>query len=335
MTTYIERYKNGEHERVWGELHQLGAKVRGENIFPDALEVARETMSRVRQNLEILIGRLAQIGFVFGYDHRFRHMFLPPFTPDQQDHYLHAWNWVRQQPPVFAVVQPGSDERETEDTFGHEDEVSSWYDDVEDAFGHEDEVSSWYDDVREGQHLGDEITIPAFSTPLARYLNEIEQLTGPMALSARAWYEIVGTVNLYGYHEGWSTHLRSFYDNPRIASYIAGALMSMCDPLQVAPIDEAFLATVRRLSSQAPVVPIAFEFAPDGHGKDYRSTSGTPYIFSFPDPQADAMLRRTSPQGLVPYLRQCFAWGGFPGMAQWPSVPKDDLEFLTHDLVAF
>jgi hypothetical protein len=43
MTTYLERYRNGEREQVWAELLALGAQVREEPLFSDALAIARET----------------------------------------------------------------------------------------------------------------------------------------------------------------------------------------------------------------------------------------------------------------------------------------------------
>ncbi len=66
---YLERYASGEHEQIWDDLLALGAKAREGQVYPDALAVARETMGRVRQNIEELIQRLLRIGFVFRYDH--------------------------------------------------------------------------------------------------------------------------------------------------------------------------------------------------------------------------------------------------------------------------
>jgi hypothetical protein len=44
--SYLERYLTGEHEQVWAELVALGAAVRDEPLYSDALAVARETMRR-------------------------------------------------------------------------------------------------------------------------------------------------------------------------------------------------------------------------------------------------------------------------------------------------
>ena len=65
--SYLERYIAGEHEPVWAELQALGAAVRTEPLYSDALAVAYETMRRVRHNIEILIPRLEASGYEFGY----------------------------------------------------------------------------------------------------------------------------------------------------------------------------------------------------------------------------------------------------------------------------
>src|SRR5258706_338641 len=65
-TSYLERYLAGEHEQVWAELTALGAVVREEPLYHDALAVARETMRRARYNIELLVARLRAVDFRFG-----------------------------------------------------------------------------------------------------------------------------------------------------------------------------------------------------------------------------------------------------------------------------
>jgi len=67
MPSYLDRYLSGENEQVWDELIALGAAVREEPLYFDALAVARETMRRVQHNLELLIPRLRDLGYAFGY----------------------------------------------------------------------------------------------------------------------------------------------------------------------------------------------------------------------------------------------------------------------------
>lgn len=68
MSTYFARFWAGDCEEVWNELRGLGERVREEPIYSDALGVARETMRRVRSNIELLIPRLERVGYRFGYN---------------------------------------------------------------------------------------------------------------------------------------------------------------------------------------------------------------------------------------------------------------------------
>jgi hypothetical protein len=65
MASYLERYLAGGHEQVWRELMALGDGVRDEPVFADAYAVERETMGRVRRNVERLILRLRDMGYSF------------------------------------------------------------------------------------------------------------------------------------------------------------------------------------------------------------------------------------------------------------------------------
>jgi hypothetical protein len=65
MADLLDRYVNGEHQAVWKELVALGDRVREESQWDRAAAVARETMSRVRANVERLIPRLEAVGYRF------------------------------------------------------------------------------------------------------------------------------------------------------------------------------------------------------------------------------------------------------------------------------
>jgi hypothetical protein len=65
--SYLEQYRQGKCIQVWAELEALGDQVRIEPVFSDAWSVAQETMRRVRYNLDLLIPRLQELGYVFGY----------------------------------------------------------------------------------------------------------------------------------------------------------------------------------------------------------------------------------------------------------------------------
>lgn len=92
MRTFHDRYKAGEHEPVWDELCALGAQVRDPLYYPDAVAVARETMLRVRLNCEMLIPRLENLGWQFGY------AWAGPWAADE----------IQEQPPRLGEPAPAT-----------------------------------------------------------------------------------------------------------------------------------------------------------------------------------------------------------------------------------
>jgi hypothetical protein len=74
--TYLDRYLVGEREAVWAELTALGSAIREQPLFADAQAVARETMTRARANVELLVQRLTALGYRFTGD-----VIGPPPTP--------------------------------------------------------------------------------------------------------------------------------------------------------------------------------------------------------------------------------------------------------------
>ena len=84
MTSFTERYKQGDRERVWSELVALGNAVRKDPIRADAEGVATETMQRVRYNIESLIPRLQAVGYQFGFG------FLDQFDEEERETVKHA-----------------------------------------------------------------------------------------------------------------------------------------------------------------------------------------------------------------------------------------------------
>ncbi|HLZ56291.1 MAG TPA: hypothetical protein VKR06_05020 [Ktedonosporobacter sp.] len=97
MASYLERYLQGECIEVWAELVALDDQVRKEPIFSDAWAVARETMRRVRQNIEVLIPRLRALGYVFVHDQ----------FPRERGFSTQELDWIRGNPPVRT--EPASD----------------------------------------------------------------------------------------------------------------------------------------------------------------------------------------------------------------------------------
>ena len=61
----LERYQQGEQVQVWNELLKLGETVREQPHIDQAQDVVKETMKRVRYNIETLYERLLSLDYRF------------------------------------------------------------------------------------------------------------------------------------------------------------------------------------------------------------------------------------------------------------------------------
>ena len=309
---YLKRYQEGHYREVWNELVEMGPAVFEEQVYPEALAVTREMMRRVRVNIETLILRLLQRGFVFGYDFCLKGQLARSLTSAQErPKYREMKDWVHEQPLVFWPVKQ------------REEEMA--------------EVQQW---LEEGQSLSpffDEGDDENYSKQTKIYVDELEQVLGHVPLAVRAWFEEIEEVNFYGYHPQWNELVLSFdeYAVLKPGSYRLGTfLMSDCDPFQISSLDEQKITSLKEEYRRDKSCQL--EFAPDRYFKDFCGGSSTPYGFMLPQASADAMMPTSSGwTTFVEYIRVSLAWGGFPGMSEWPKVPRDDLDFLTRDLLPF
>ena len=156
------------------------------------------------------------------------------------------------------------------------------------------------------------------ATDVSGTISAIEQaIGGPLPLSLRAFFEVVGEVNFNG-------------DHPSIAppdSEVAP------DPLMVCSAEEALAMLESEDFDDEDGSRI--EFAPDALHKANVS-GGSPYSIAVPNPAADALVE-DGPRGVtfVEYLRTAIlAWGGFPGWEDAKQIPAE-LDDLRRDLVPF
>jgi hypothetical protein len=213
---WLERYRNGQSREVWGEMIALGGAVRDSAHFDEALAVARETMRRVRHNLEKARERLLQAGYEFA-------------------------------DPAGAIVPPP----------------------------------------------------PGTS----RMIEEIQESTGPLPLSLRAFYEEVGSVDFRQSSKQLVHHSRPERDAaPELL------VLGEEDPIQVFPLAEL------HTQSEGMGAAVYFCFAADEfHKADY--SGGENYHVELPDEAAD--FRIVGMYGVdeyfVDYLRETCRFGGFRG----------------------
>jgi len=164
-------------------------------------------------------------------------------------------------------------------------------------------------------------------------LDALEQQDGLLPLSIRMWYEIVGSVNWMGSHP----KLSRFYSLDVPASK---PVPIYADPLVVDPParepESLYLNLVyEKTGKEITDPPYTLELAPDAIHKANQSGGGPTEIL-FPNPAIDAPLLSDDWDGVlfVSYLRTCFQWGGFPGWRNQAEYPKEELDFLTRDLLS-
>jgi hypothetical protein len=140
-------------------------------------------------------------------------------------------------------------------------------------------------------------------------VQQLVALVGPLPLSLRAWWEIVGGLSLQGaFADTW--------DHPEG--------LPMTDPLMIRSVDETLdeIADAQKHGHwQEWHDQGLLDLAPDIYHKA-KTSGGGPYQMRFPDRRADAPLFNVLPpigtlpeETFVEYLRRSFRWAGFPGLA--------------------
>jgi hypothetical protein len=154
-------------------------------------------------------------------------------------------------------------------------------------------------------------------TTIQQDVADFEKQFGVLPLSLRAFYEVVGEVNLIGSHPT--------IDPPgnRVAP----------DPLVVYALDERAVEFDED-DEDGEGAPNAITIAPDDLHKA-NTSGGDPYEMALPDPRADGeLLNERHNLFFVDYLRLCFKFGGFPGYEGMGTIPAE-LERLSADLIPF
>jgi hypothetical protein len=178
-------------------------------------------------------------------------------------------------------------------------------------------------------------TAPPWVPPAAdvnEKLKWLRALIGPVPLSLRAWWEIVGFVSLYGtFAPGESDPLP--LTDPLMFSSLEGVLFAIADLYERERLPPNEVGPDGRLG-----LPI--QICPDAYTKS-KYSGGIGYELWLPDGRADAPLRNVpvllpSPPLAIPrpprvyleetfvsYLRRSFQWAGFPGIPYWcPSMTR-------------
>ena len=295
----FDRYQAGEHRQIWTELVSLGPAVREDPYAADALAVAYETMRRVESNVRTLVQRLTAMQYVFTPDG-------PPTGPPTLE-----MGPTGQRMDLGALIRDVGQSG----AFGGFSNLSAMFEKL--MRGREHLASHAPKAKQETRPPASRAHVPP-GPDARKQVADFEKAFGTLPLSLRAFYEVVGEVNLIGTHPGIDPEGNSV----------------AIDPLMVYGLDEAIVEYDEDDEGDEEGRPSAVTIAPDEIHKANES-GGDAYEVAIPDLRADGELLNER-HGLlfVDYLRLCFEFGGFPGYEGRAHVPAE-LASLKAGLLAF
>lgn len=184
----------------------------------------------------------------------------------------------------------------------------------------------WEEDISSEAKALIEQDIPVFQAPpveTPERLVLLEQLAGPLPFALTCWYEQVGVVNLIG-------RFPSFDD--RVLDDAYGAIL---DPLFIYSLEMLLKMGRGPGTGKAWNREQTISLSPDHYYKYHFSGSGA-YSILLPAKVFDtSLLLERHQTTFVNYLRQCFRWGGFPGLEIENRLPENVVSFLTANLLDF
>ena len=300
MRTFLERYNAGERVEVWDDLTGLGDGVRHALYFEDAAAVATETMRRGRQNVETLIRRLEAVGYRFQDEVTSAEEELARLERMNEMAATMKNRMAKGESPnphAQSLLAAG---------FALSDKLS--------AMGAERKAKAAKAAAKKRKHPLEDKQVfhpPDKATP--KQLAKLEKLAGgPVPVSMRAWYEMVGGVSLMGSHPLLNPNPPNENELP--------------DPLVMISLEEMLAMTEGEGEGDGVQVMVA----PDALHK--ADISGDGYYLSLPDRGADFIFDDGIGATFVNYLRRVFAWGGFPGWEQANNPPRDLIAQLSDGL---
>ena len=285
----FDRYRAGEHQQVWRELVALGEVVRSDPHAADALAVAYETMQRVDANVRTLVQRLQTMNYTFTAG-------------------------AGETGPITMEMGPNATRVDLNDVLG----MAAGLQQTGGLAGKMAKAlaSLLQSTAKAAPQPPRDKTSRPHVPPDASVRKELARFDKkfPLPLSLRAFYEVVGEVNLIGHHPSIMPK------NNTIAE----------DPLVVYGFDEGAM----EFDDEDGETPSAITIAPDELHKA-GTAGGGGYEMVIPDLRADGeLLNEPHRLFFVDYLRLAFRFGGFPGYDGAERVPAE-LATLSEGLIAF
>jgi len=307
MPTYLERYLNGECVEVWADLVRLGAKVRQKSVLPDMEAVASETMNRARRNLEILIPRLAAVGYRFAAPALERRLEKVNKTLAEP-----KWNSYVLRQRQLAV------ERGTAPASILEEPVPEAL-----LIPYREEKGALAAELKRMK------TLPPLENPRVFYGPQLQDQeywehighrgVESIPMSLRAWYKHVGYVSFVGVHDVLNPAANAIAD-PLVVVSLPDFYKGLC---YADPGDEKRVAL-----SDDDLEKAGLPKSTPGVESPLR------YQITLPNAAADFKLENEwHATHFVEYLRRAFQWAGFPGWERDPNPPRELISELTEGLL--
>jgi hypothetical protein len=317
MPSYLDRYRLGEHEQVWEELLALGGLIRQPPLYDQALAVARETMTRARANIELLVPRLNALGYRFAHPDR-------AFVPADEETRRLAEQVEKRAGPMPLSLQVWFEDVGEVNFMGVHPKLSTYVQSPDAQHTAQDFLSLFTkyggspvapgDSLRQGVDLSLRLL-----TEMTQRLKTGQPRSREMDAGVRASMEIVQRLQRPAAPEGPEE-----YTDPLVVEPYFGDLE---DSLGHGENDVD--AGEADMDDTGPYDVI---IAPDAVHKTNHS-GGQPYTIAIPNPAIDAALEGDEEYGtFIQYLRTCFRWGGFPGLRASAKQPREELDYLTQGL---
>jgi hypothetical protein len=328
----LERYVGGQCREVWQDLVALGAAVRSDIYYPDAKEVAAETMKRARHNVESIVRKLDTLGYKFGSPQDQAPVFQDPFAKMQSIMGSLVMPGVAPGMPGILSMdrsemikntlarmaqyrEPGFEPRD-----GHEAmmaqmakgmeamraQVAQRAPQVAEARAAAEAARKKYQDKPSLENPG--VFDPSTKKTLKRLDRLENEVNGPLPMSVRSWHEHVGGVSLVGKHEAIAPDGNS----------------DSRDALTVFSLEESEELMKFMMSEDDEYEDLEFYL---------WAEDGDQYSMKVPDPAADAEIVGLQDRTFVEHLRTTFAWGGFPGWERASQRPHKELDYLREGLL--
>lgn len=355
MASYLERYRSGECEQVWAELVALGDTVRNSPTASDARAVAVETMQRARRNIETLYQRLQQLGYQFECEKQrasqnplggiLSQLTSDPLMKSAFGDVMKNLGGMQEQLSALLSSQGSTTPPVAPQAFTPpESDITRRLDEFERLIGPLPlSIRAWCEIVGSVDFIGDYPGLASYERANTFDIRGMIQQSIVQNPGMKTQVKDTDEENLRAYLEGSNI--------PFSTEAMLGMHRLIRQEVEaVPPVKPAGEEPVWWVSD-----PLSFQFEIDAEEAQWEmeeqgdesgqyemmvapdslhkaNTSGSTYDIRLPDAKADTRLLGAGDVYFLAYLRNSFAWGGFPGLKDHPERDDKLIAFLKEGL---